>query len=248
MLPGDPALTTVLVLGLVCVIAYFLKGFSGFGPAIVLVPTVTLFLGPDIALANSAMIDLVVGVALVFVFDYAIEDWRLVGKMAGLVGIGALVGGLLVGAIPSSIVSYLIGGFVLVFSLWLMLAPDHDTLEGRRSYLWLGSVLGGFTGGLVGISGPFIVAGTRPLLDKTTFRRIIVPVFLAGNVFKLIAYASNGVWSGQVAWLSLSLSPGIIAGLVLGYMTHPRVDERMFDLVIGAVLIVLSIRLLWPLF
>lgn len=247
MLPGDPALTTVLILILVCVIAYFLKGFSGFGPAIVLVPTVTLLIGPQVALANSALIDLIVGAALVYVLEYEPEDWRLVGTMAALVAVGALVGGVLVGTIPTAIVSYLIGGFVLVFSLWLMVSDDRSSLEGKRSYLWIGSVLGGFTGGLVGISGPFIVAGSRPLLDKSTFRRVIVPVFLVANVFKLLAYVSTGVWSGQVPWLSLSLAPGIIAGLALGYRTHPKVDERMFDLVIGTVLVVLSVRLLIPL-
>lgn len=247
MLPGEPSLTIILLLELVCVLAYFLKGFSGFGPAIVLVPTVTLLIGPQIALVNSALIDLVVGVTLMGVFDYKPDDWRLIGTMAGLVAIGALIGGMVVGIIPTNVVSTLIGVFVLFFSLWLLIGDDHDNREGKTVYLWLGSLLGGFTGGLVGISGPFIVAGARPLLDKTTFRRVIVPVFVVGNIFKLLGYISSDVWSSQVPWLSLTLAPGIMAGLFLGYLTHPRVDERVFNMVIGGILIILSLRVLLPL-
>ncbi len=240
-------LIPVLALSAIIVIAYFLKGFSGFGPALILVPTVSILFSPALALPGSAFIDLFVGGALTRTLKLGLEERSLVIRMAGTMAVGTVSGALLAGIVEDRILLTLIG--IVVFGMGVRLTSAHfekverpmpGLLSGR---LYAGCLAGGLTGGLVGISGPFIVAGTSRL-DKGAFRRILVALFLVESVLKVTVYAIVGIWSDQVLALAFMASPAVILGLVLGYRAHFHVAERCFHQVIGVILALLGAQVL----
>lgn len=234
----------------ICLVAYFLKGLSGFGPAMVFVPTVGLLLGPRISLVASALIDLLVGLGMLLTLRYEREDWRFILKMAGFLALGTLMGSCLAGYVPAQVVLGLIGLFVLFFGANFIMydLPLPPKLIRRRFFKpWAGCAVGGFFGGLVGISGPFILAVLRPLMDKSRFRRVLVGIFLFGGVMRLTGYGAVGMWNLEVVRLAVVACPAVIMGLVVGFRTHLVITERRFNIVVGIVLVLIALRIGWGL-
>lgn len=216
----------------------------------VFVPTVSLVLGPRVALVASAFIDILVGLGMLLAIHYERGDWRFILTLAGFMILGTLVGSSLAGYAPAQIVLGLIGLFILFAGANFVL---HDLplppgfFKSRFFKPWLGGVLGGFTGGLVGISGPFVVAVTRPLMDKTRFRRMMVAVLFIGGAMRLFVYGIVGMWSVEVVKLIVVACPAVLIGLIVGFRTHVTVTERKFNLVVGIVLVLIALRIGWGL-
>jgi uncharacterized protein len=230
-------------LAIAVVAAYFLKGFSGFGPALIFMPVASVVYSPQLALATSAVVDIVVGVGFLFALHYGAEEKRLVARMTAYVAAGAVVGASLAGVLPTDVLLALIALVVFVLGVRLWLATGRQVAAGlvaRRSTA-IACIAGGMSGGLTGISGPFVVAGAAQL-DKGAFRRILVAVFLVESIVKTVVYGVTGIPLGEVLTLSLAIAPFILVGLALGATAHFRVSQRRFFQVTGAVLIALALE------
>jgi uncharacterized protein len=219
--------------------AYFLKGFSGFGPALIFVPVVSVVFAPTLALSSSAFVDLLVGAGLAGTLGATREELNLVARMAVAMGCGTVVGAVLAGLVETTALLTLIGVTVLCLGVQLLRKPTEQLAAPVPGFvsrrLYAACLAGGLTGGLVGISGPFIVAGAA-FLEKSAFRRVLVMLFLVESVLKVLVYALVGVWSHDVLSLALLASPAILFGLVLGYRAHVHVDQRRFRLTVGVLL------------
>jgi uncharacterized membrane protein YfcA len=214
----------------------------------VFVPAVGLLLGPRISLVASAFIDLMVGLGMLLAIRYEKEDWRFIWSIAGFMVLGTLVGSSLAGYAPAQLVLGLIGLFVLLFGVNFILYDlplPPRFFKSRFFKPWVGGVIGGFTGGLVGISGPFVVAVTRPLMDKTRFRQVMVAILFIGGAMRLFVYGAVGMWNVEVVKLIVLASPGVIIGLLIGFRTHVSIGERKFNLVVGILLIFIALRIGW---
>jgi uncharacterized membrane protein YfcA len=216
----------------------------------VFVPTTSLILGPRIALVASALINLLVGLGMLLAMRYENEDWRFIWGISGFMVLGTLVGSTLAGYVPAQIVLGLIGLFVLFFGANFILYDlplPPKSFKSRFFKPWAGGVIGGFTGGLVGISGPFVVAVTRPLMGKTRFRRVMVAILFIGGALRLFVYGAVGMWNVEVVKLIVLASPGVIIGLFIGFRTHVTIGERKFNLVVGILLVLIALRIGWGL-
>jgi uncharacterized membrane protein YfcA len=235
---------------IICLPAYFLKGLSGFGPGLLFVPAVGLLFGPRIALVSSAFVDSLVGLGMLLSLQYAQEDWVLIGKMVGFMAMGSVVGSSLAGYAPAAVVLGLIGLFVVVSGVSFVVFDrplPPRWLRGRAMKLWSVCLLGGVTGGLVGISAPLIIPVLRPTMDKSCFRRILVAFFLCEGALRLFIYRLVGMWSMDVFRIAVVASPAVIVGLLIGYRAHVNITERRFNLVVGIVLVLIALRIGWGL-
>jgi uncharacterized membrane protein YfcA len=234
----------------VCLPAYFLKGLSGFGPGLLFVPTVGLLFGPRTALVSSAFIDSFVGLGMLLSLRYHREDKSLILKMVGFMAMGSVVGSSLAGYVSAAIVLGLIGLFVVVcgvsFIIYDLPLPPRF-LQSKILKLWFVCLLGGVTGGLVGISGPLIIPVLRPMMDKSRFRRVLVAFFLCEGVLRLIIYRIVGMWNMDVYKIAVVASPAMIVGLLIGYKAHVTISERRFNVVVGVVLVLIALRIGWGL-
>lgn len=240
-----PAAALVLIAAVV--VAYFLKGFSGFGPALIFVPVVSVVFSPALALSGSAFVDLLVGAGLAGTLKATREELRLVARMAVAMGFGTVAGAVLAGLVDTTVLLTLIGATVLLLGLQLVARPAERLAAPVPAFMthrvYAACLAGGLTGGLVGISGPFIVAAAASL-EKSVFRRVLVLLFLVESALKVIVYALVGIWSEQVLSLTLLVAPAILLGLVLGYRAHLHVDQRRFTFAVGALLTLIGAQAL----
>jgi uncharacterized membrane protein YfcA len=234
----------------ICLPAYFLKGLSGFGPALLFVPAVGLLFGPRISLVASAFVDTFVGLGMLISLKYEPGDWQLILKMVGFMAIGSVVGSSLAGHVPPNIVLGLIGLVVIIcgasFIIYDLPLPPA-IIQGKFLKLWAACITGGLAGGLVGISGPLVIPALRPIMDKSRFRRVLVAFFLCEGFLRLAVYGVVGMWNVEVVKVAVVACPAIIVGLLIGYRAHLHVSERKFNVVIGIVLVLIALRIGWRL-
>ena len=104
---------------LVIIIAYFVKGFSGFGPSLVIVPFITLLYDPPSALVLAAFFDFFAGCILVYSVRKDIR-WPFVLSVFIALGAGTVFGTFYV---SSNSFKYSCGSFDYLFfphAVWFM--------------------------------------------------------------------------------------------------------------------------------
>ena len=244
---AELGLLTIILLELTCFFAWFLKGFSGFGPALIFIPVVAYLLNPHLALAGSAFLDTLVGAVMLFLFSYSKSDWILIAKISGFMSAGIVVGGYIVSLLPVNTILIIIALLVLVVGLSLVITSKSAPVGIKLTHpllLIFGSFFSGIGGGVAGIAGPLIIMVVKPHMDKSSFRRIMVAVFLIGGIVRLITYSSVEIWTKDVLTLSLLTAPAIIVGLTIGYFSHFSVNETWFSRIIGLILLGISAKIL----
>jgi uncharacterized membrane protein YfcA len=242
------ALGDIILFWLACLLAYSLKGFSGFGSALVFIPVAALVFDPRTAIAASPFIDLFVGLAMLVTLRYDRRDLAPMLRLVVGLCVGSVIGAGFAGVLNPRLLLALIGVAVLALGLHLaVIRPAAPRGPRRRPgpALWLGGFAGGLSGGLVGIPGPPVIAAARRVMDKGAFRRSLAAVFLVEGVVRLAVYAVNGVWTPQVPQVALLACPAVLVGLIVGYRSHVSVGERSFNLAIGGVLTLLGLRVLY---
>jgi uncharacterized membrane protein YfcA len=240
MSPEAITLELALLVILATAAAYVVKGATGFGPALIFVPVVTIALGPKIALASSAVIDLVSGLLLVTTVQYKKAELALAIRMIVAMVIGAGIGALAAGLVPVEVLSSLIALLAVLIGLDLVLRNRRELtpVELLHSKNVMGaSFAGGVSGGLTGISGPFVVGATSSL-EKSSFRRILILVFTAEQPVKILAYIAVGIWSQTALLVALACAPAVILGLMVGTKLHHRLTGRVFATIVGGLILV----------
>jgi len=235
-------LTTLLIWLGAALLAYTIKGFSGFGPALIVVPTVSALYSPETALGTSTVIDVAVGIVLLLTWRPTRDEMSLLAKLGLSISVGTVMGALLAGVLPREALLLLIGISVLLLAVKLALSGTTAVPTGRWEIPpWLGGILAGISGGLVGISGPFMVSGTARY-EKSSMRRLLVVVFLLEGLVKLIVYSANGILTRQSFDLSFRALPAIVAGLVVGAWLHNRVSQQLFLRILAGILFVAGLE------
>lgn len=241
----------IAALGIASFFAYFLKGFSGFGPALIFVPVFALFFDPATALTASTVVDLFAGAIMIYSLFPSREESKIIFRLSIFLLFGTVVGAFFLGTLPTETLLGLIGVVTLVFGANILLfhkAIPGDSKSKNPALIWGGSFFCGLFSTLVGTGGPFIVFGAKKVYEKNRFRKILVSVFLIEAVLKIVAYQSLGIWSDDAVRLAFIFSPAILAGLAIGSYLHGKTKEIHFDLLIGVLLLLIAIRILFQVF
>ncbi len=237
----DPAPLVLLVLA--ALVASTLAAVAGFGGAAVLLPVLVAVFGVRAAIPILTVAQLIGNGSRVW-FNRAEVDARLVGWFAiGAVPL-ALAGGFLFAAAPLSALTRLLGAFLLGVVAWRHLHPGPPRHVPRAAFAPIGAV-SSFLSALLGSVGPlmapfFLAAG----LVKGAYIGTEAASTVVMHVAKLVAYGTSGVLSGSGTLTGLALGPFMVAGSFAGKRIVDRLPERVFVLVIEAVLVVAGVAFL----
>jgi len=233
----------VLTLGLwaaLALLAYTVKGFGGFGDALVVMPVLAVLYSPRVALGTSALLDLVVGVGFLAVlgFPTGLQLARL-RAMAGYMVVGTVVGSLGAALVPRRVLLFLVALVVVVLAVRLLRPSPASSGLPSRVALQVSALLAGVSGGLVGVSGPFLVAGVARL-GKAEMRQLLVAIFLVEALVKTVVYAATATIDGQALRLATLAAPAVVVGLVVGAWLHAHASQAQFTRALGFLLLALA--------
>ena len=226
--------------------AFFIKGFSGFGTALMLVPLFTMLFGPRSALPTTALFDMIAGFILIISVRKDIQ-WPFVMKTTAALFVGAFIGVMFVSVIPHDILSKIIGFGLLIFIIVLLVQKNNGLFMKETStsaWHYFVAALSGFSGGLIGVSGPILAVYMKVRHQKDFFRTQLIAVFFFGSMWRLLLFYLHGFHIAfgfsQSAFFVLIL----LAGLWVGQHINLKVNEAVFNRVIAVILLIPTVKLL----
>jgi uncharacterized membrane protein YfcA len=168
-------------------------------------------------------------------------DWKLFLWMAPSSVAGAVVGGVVSGAIPEHVLLIAIGLTLLVFGLELLRPhqtgsrSQEGTIRPTAAVLW--GALIGLLGGFVGlILGSLRIGALLRFIGADAFRAVGTNVAVG---FCLGVAGVLGHLNGGVDWLLFAVGAvASVPGSLLGARLTGRLDERQLLQAVGAVLLV----------
>lgn len=218
----------------VALVSAFIRGLSGFGLALMLVPVLALTVEPVDAVVAANILGVAMGV-----FSY--RGARLVAepsvKTISALAIALTPVGLLLLSItpeaPARLAIALIA--VTAFAAILLPAPAGHWQHGRPLAAATG-ILCGLCAGFAGMPGPPVIAfylGRR--VEKAAARASMFMIFLATSLTACAVAWISGVASDDALWLGLGLVPVVLLGNGLGSLAFGKVSDLVWRAFAGAI-------------
>ena len=224
----------------------FVNGLSGFGTTIVALPFWLYAVSPVVA-AQLGAAGGIIGQIQSLPSIWPLVEWRAVRPyiLAGLVGVP--IGTTLLPMLDARLFKLAVGTVVVSFCLFQLLARDRLRLTGGG---WLADAViwfvGGFLGGLAGMSGPVptMWASLRGLAKDQ--KRALFMMFNGTMLSAMIcASAMQGLLSWEFGRALLVAIPASLIGTRLGTWAYFRLDAKRYDHVVLGLLLLSGIGLLW---
>jgi uncharacterized protein len=227
-------------------VAGLVRGFAGFGAAMIYVPAASLIVGPQIAVVILWTMDTIPSLPIVMP-ALKKADWKSVLPVA--CGYAATVG-------PgvwflkhgdAELLRWLISGFILMTVGVLWSGWRYHGTRPLALSLAVGGTSGLF-GGAAQLSGPpvlvYWLAGSDP---AWLIRANTIVLFFITTVFSGIALLAGGLFHQPAVISAIVCAPVYGIGLVLGQRTFGRASEQTFRR--AAFVIILSVAIVTlPLF
>ncbi|HSU62410.1 MAG TPA: sulfite exporter TauE/SafE family protein [Burkholderiales bacterium] len=217
--------------------AYFIRGITGFGSALISVPLLALSQPLQLAVPLVLALDFTASLALGGT-NAKKANWAEIKILLPFGMIGACVGAYALLTLPTTPVLLTLGAFTMFFGFRNIFGLQP---VGRLSRAWAmpAGLAGGGAGALFGAgSPPYIMYLTRRLLDKGSVRATFSWLIAIDGGFRLGLFLFAGLLLNpqlQIAYV-LGLIP-MAAGLYMGNKVHlDMTSEGMFK-VVGALLV-----------
>jgi uncharacterized membrane protein YfcA len=244
---ADPRFVLALAIS---VLAGLVRGFSGFGSALVYVPLMSALYGPRIAAPSMAVIDVLAAVTFVSTV-WRQAAWREVLPLAVSALVAAQFGSLILKYADPILLRWLIT--ILVLAVVAVLASGWR-YQGRPILavtLAVGA-LSGLLGGAVQMAGPpVIVYWLGSAGEAAIVRANFVTYFAALAAGLGITYSIKGLLTSEATALALLIGPLQIASQHVGARLFPLASDRTYRILAYGVILLaalVSMPLLDPLY
>jgi uncharacterized membrane protein YfcA len=225
----------------VLLLAYFIRGISGFGSGLVAVPLLALVFPLPIVVSVILLLDFTASLVLGGV-NFKQVRWDEVKPLVPFSVIGVALGTTLLVSLPRQPLLIGLGVFILVFAARNLLNLHGEKLVSR---LWAvpASLTGGTVGGMFGTGGPpYVIYLQHRLRDKGQLRATLSGVFFLEGMFRIGTFVVAGLLVSADIWLSFVLGlPIALAGLYGGSHVHTGLSQAQMVRVIGALLLLSSL-------
>ena len=204
-----------------------MRGFSGFGSALAIVPVAAAAVGPLLAVPAVVCVHLATSAQLAPGALRA-ADWGRVWPLSAAGMAGVPVGAWLLVTQDPGLIRQAISILIIVFAV-LMLRGWRYTGRINRAVTAGVGALGGFISGAAMIGGPpvvmFLLAGPHRASQN---RGAIILYFIFTQIAALAMYWIEGLLVRTVLWLCLLIAPPLMAGMWIGERLFGRASEETF--------------------
>ena len=230
----------LVLLGGATVLAAMLQTATGIGFGLIAGPFVLMALQGREAIEATALLSLLITLALAPRLMASANRRDLVNLSLGC-AVGLPIGVLVY--LYADIVMLKMGAAVLIlFTLFMMFCPVRAVSDGQGSTARAGGVLAGLSAGVLGaclaMPGPIAaVFMIRQGRSKTVVRATMLTffVFALGSALALQIFFDG--LSARVLQVSAFMTPACVVGLLIGHFAVKRISERAFIRLLQVILI-----------
>ena len=219
------------------------RGFAGFGAAMVMTPIFSALYGPAVGVALCLMLEIAVALPVV-PGVVGLVDWRRISLMLVAAAVGVPFGNLvLTWADPEpmrwAISAIVLGAVALLASGWRYKGQP------RPATTLAAGVSSGFLNGLAGMAGPpiafYYLAGQE---NAAHVRANLTTYFVFVDLVAIATFASRSLIDWNTVMLALFLAPAVMLGGVLGAKLFPLASENFYRRLALALLVGVAIGVL----
>ncbi len=230
----------IVFLSLIIFTASIVRGFTGFGLALVAVPLIQFIMPVS---DTAVFIAIINAIFSVIYFRRSRESVRgqPLGRMAVWTGIGVAAGTLILKFINPAYIQF--GWGLLIILIVFALARGFSFgIRSDKSAMTLSGLLGGVLAGATGITGPpvaIILSSMKTPREK--FNALISLFILFAVSYALLFYLAAGLVKTDTFLLAVCSVPALIAGLYTGDRLVARISQTTFTRVVYIVLIMMGL-------
>lgn len=214
--------------------AAFIRGLTGFGFGILLVPILALALTPvEAVLAINIMAGLL---ALTDIRTIVREAEKSAVLISVLVAIGTPPGLMLLDATPQGVARLLIALIALSAFVAVLLPKRSAQQPGVGTTAAVGLSAGVLTGFAAMPGPPVVPYYVGRDIARTTAKASMVAVFGVAALAGVGSGAAIGVLEAKVVVLGLALFPLVLIGNWVGSLAFGKVSDRVWRIAVGLVL------------
>lgn len=219
----DPAVWALAAAA--CLVAGLIRGFAGFGFAMILVMAVAVVAPPADIVPIALVLNLLTGVRLL---PHVHRDVDRRGTVLLIVGALPLIplGALVLARVDEAVMRLAIGVVVLAATLAIAAGVGLRREPGPVLKLLTGAVAGLLTGAAGSPGPPVILMYLSSPLPVATLRATAVAMFLVTDAASLVVLATYGLVTTDLLLRCLVLAPVTEAGLLIGRAFYGRADPR----------------------
>lgn len=225
-------------------VAGIVRGFSGFGAGMILVPVLSLLYGPVVAVVSVVIMELVPAVQLLPGVLHRC-DWRSVVPMSVAAVITVPLGSYVLVVIDEHSMRMLIS--VLVLSGVGLLASGwrYRSADSNRSAPVVTGAVSGMLSGATGLGGLPVVMYYLSGTQRAEVTRASVVIFLFVSVMVSLAmFIYHGIITRDILIRCLSLAPLLLVSIWIGGRLFGRTSESLFRNLLLVMLTVVSVLML----
>jgi uncharacterized membrane protein YfcA len=216
-----------LIAAAVAVVAGMVRGFAGFGAAMLMAPVFSALYGPEVGVALCLMLEVIVALPLL-PRAVAHVDWRRIGLLLVAAAAGVPLGNVTLTRIAPEPMRWAISGIVLAAVALLASGWRYHGKPRPAATLMAGGI-SGFLNGLSGMAGPPIAF--YYLAGKDSVERVranLTTYFVFVDTAALSAFVARDLVRWETGLEGLCLAPAVIAGGLLGQRLFPLASEGFY--------------------
>jgi uncharacterized protein len=251
-LPDLSAVTAVLAdrrfvaAAIVSALSGLVRGFSGFGSALIYIPLISAIYEPRIAAATFLLIDLL-GSMPFSVPEFRRCNWREVAPITIVAAFMAPVGTLVLIVADPIVLRWIISGLVLVL---LAVLSSGWRYHGKPTLPAMAAVgtIAGLGSGAVQIAGPAVIVfwlGGRS--EARTVRANLMVFFVLMGAASLLSYLAQGIITADTLVLTFCLGVPFLLALWVGVRSFRYASDTTYRRIAYAI-VALSALVSLPLF
>jgi uncharacterized protein len=224
--------------------AAYIRGLTGFGMAIILVPLLGMIIRPDEAVVLAILLQLLIGpVGLKIVLADGHRSSALL--IAGCAVLATPLGLMLLARTPPDIARILIAVIAIAAFLVMILTRKHKAQPGRLVTIGVG-LLSGILTGFAAMPGPPVVPYyLREAFTPQVARASMMLVFFATAIAGTISAWLLGVASARLVLLSVMLFIPMLLGNNLGSRAFGTVSATLWRTGVAILLGVAGVSACW---
>lgn len=205
----------IIAAAAIAAISGLVRGFSGFGSALIYIPLIAAVYEPRVAAATLLLIDLC-GSAPFTISSFARCNWREVLTISLAATVAAPLGSMALIYVDPIVLRWIISVLVLALLAVLLSGWRYHKAPSLQVTVAVG-LFAGFGSGAAQIAGPaVIVFWLGGATDAAVVRANLMVFFLLIGIVTAVVYAVQGLLTGEILLLSLVLGPPFIIALWIG--------------------------------
>ncbi|MBS0219543.1 MAG: sulfite exporter TauE/SafE family protein [Proteobacteria bacterium] len=216
-----------LIAAATAVLAGMVRGFTGFGAAMLMTPVFSALFGPEIGVSLCLMLEVIVALPLL-PRAVAHVDWGRIALLLVAAAVGVPIGNYTLTQVAPEPMRWAISAIVLSAVVLLASGWRYHGKPRRGPTLVAGGI-SGFLNGLSGMAGPPIAF--YYLAGKDSVERVranLTTYFVFVDVAALFAFVARGLVHWDTGIKGLCLAPAVIAGGLLGERLFPLASEGFY--------------------